>query len=157
MGEYTLHDGDHLFRVLRLMEKIIPEATLMKLSIPELMLLILTSFFHDIGMAADERDVAIWNSLWDNHDGKDTSSRHYVEFVKYCQSYPSILTDIGKFKKAGNSTTADLLKKHLISEFIRSTHGERARLIIEESWNGKISRNPFALRLGISFYAQVAR
>ncbi len=60
MGEFTLHDGDHLFRVLSMMERLLSDEQLQTLNIPELMLLILTSFFHDIGMAADEKDVIAW-------------------------------------------------------------------------------------------------
>lgn len=48
MGEFTLHDGDHLFRVLSLMEQLLSPEQIKKLSIPELMLLILSAFFHDI-------------------------------------------------------------------------------------------------------------
>ena len=66
MGEFTLHDSDHLFRVLHLMERIIAPSEIDKLSSPELMLLILTAFFHDIGMAPDEKDVLSWKKLWDN-------------------------------------------------------------------------------------------
>jgi molecular chaperone HtpG len=61
MGEYTLHDGDHLFRVLNLMERLLGENVIKNMSAPELMLLILTAFFHDIGMAPDEREVIAWN------------------------------------------------------------------------------------------------
>ena len=48
MGEFTLHDGEHLFRVLTLMEKLLTRATIQNLSSPELMLLILSAAFHDI-------------------------------------------------------------------------------------------------------------
>ena len=48
MGEFTLHDGDHLFRVLILMERLLSPEKIEELSIPELMLLILSAFFHDI-------------------------------------------------------------------------------------------------------------
>ncbi len=63
MGEYTLHDGDHLFRVLNLMEKLIPEQTIKNLSSPELMLLVLSAFFHDIGMSPDEKQVITWKKV----------------------------------------------------------------------------------------------
>lgn len=138
MGEYILHDGDHLFRVLRLMEKIIPSTTISALSVPELMLLILTAFFHDIGMAASKQDTIIWSSLWDDDSLKDTSSKQYLEFKKYCQGFPSILDEIEGLKSKGQLSKIELLKKHMISEFIRSTHAERARIIIDEDWNGKI-------------------
>lgn len=138
MGEYTLHDGDHLFRVLKLMEKLLPTKTMSALSVPELMLMILTAFFHDIGMAASKKDVTIWETLWDEDITKDSSSDQYIEFKKYCQGFPSILSTIQDFELKGQSTKADLLKRHLIAEYIRSTHAERARSIIDDDWNGKI-------------------
>lgn len=135
MGEYTLHDGDHLFRVLKLMEKIIPKATITALSVPELMLLILTAFYHDIGMAPSEQDVKIWKTLWDDNQTKDTTLNQYTKFKKYCRSFPSTLKDIDSLLLNGNHTKAESLKKHLISEYIRSTHTQRARTIINEDWN----------------------
>lgn len=141
MGEYTLHDGDHLFRVLRLMEKIMPPSTLELLSVPELMLLTLTAFFHDIGMAASVKDVDTWNTFWDEESEelpKNTSSEEYNAFKKYCQGHPQILAEAESLKSKGQFTQFELLKKHLISEFIRSTHAERARVIIDLDWNGKI-------------------
>ena len=35
MGEFTFHDGDHLFRVLNLMVKLLSEQTIKNLSPPE--------------------------------------------------------------------------------------------------------------------------
>ena len=66
MPEYTLHDGDHLFRVLYLMEKLITVEKLNQLSTPELLLLILTAFFHDIGMAPKEKEIRAWKKDWEN-------------------------------------------------------------------------------------------
>ena len=60
MGEFTLHDGDHLFRVLMLMGKLLSPEKLEELTVPELMLLILSAFFHDIGMAPEEKNVLSW-------------------------------------------------------------------------------------------------
>src|SRR5258706_8457397 len=57
MNEFTLHDGDHLFRVLHLMERVLTEKNIRSLSIPELMLLTLSAFYHDLGMAVDEFEV----------------------------------------------------------------------------------------------------
>lgn len=45
MGEFTLHDSSHQFRVLYLMEKLVPESTIKNLSVPELMLLNLECVF----------------------------------------------------------------------------------------------------------------
>lgn len=139
MGEYTLHDGDHLFRVLRLMERLIPENVLVKLSAPELMLLILTAFFHDIGMAPSQKEVEAWLTFWDLEDPAGVkNSDEYKAFNKYCHGYPHMLEDIDELSQTGQHTKAQLIKSHLISEFIRSTHADRARIIIEEDWSGKI-------------------
>lgn len=109
MDEYTLHDGDHLFRVLKLMEKIVPSDTLKQLSVPELMLLILTAFFHDIGMAASKKDVLSWASLWDGELFKDEEDLQYLQFKKYCQGFPSIISDIESCISIGNRSKASLL------------------------------------------------
>lgn len=138
MGEYTLHDGDHLFRVLRIMDKLIPDATLENLSVPEIMLLILTAFFHDIGMAPSTAEVEIWYSFWDDDLFKNEDDLTYKVFSKFTQGFPTLLSEIDEHTIAGNASKATLLKQHLISEFIRSTHAERARKVIEEDWKGKI-------------------
>src|SRR5690606_24252603 len=65
MDEYTLHDDIHLFRVLYLMERLLTKEVINKLSIPERMLLILSAFFHDIGMAPDEKEIITWKKVWD--------------------------------------------------------------------------------------------
>jgi len=40
MPEFTLHDEVHIFNLIYLMEKLIPEETMKQLSVPELMLLL---------------------------------------------------------------------------------------------------------------------
>jgi len=100
MGEFTLHDGDHLFRVLRLMEKLVPIETIEKFSVPELMLLVLGAFFHDIGMAPDEKCVQSWTKLWDvdSSFSDDAEKVEYENFKRYCSSKLEQLTQIESFK-----------------------------------------------------------
>ena len=64
MDEFTLHDDIHLFRVLYLMERLLTKEVIQNLSIPERMLLILSAFFHDIGMAPDEKEIITWKKVW---------------------------------------------------------------------------------------------
>jgi len=139
MGEYTLHDGEHLFRVLHMMEKLIPQQIVPKLTVPELMLLVLTAFFHDIGMAPSLSEVTDWGKFWDKENNdKLNDPESYEQFSKYCSGFPNILLEIENFHKAGQHSKSELLKKHLISEYIRNTHADRARKIIEGDWNEKI-------------------
>lgn len=140
MGEYTLHDSDHLFRVLNLMERLISKEIVKHLSAPELMLLILSAFFHDIGMAPDEKDVLAWKKVWDTSpefENEEEESRHN-EFHRFCSAQPDQKKIIENLIIEGKSSSADNIKAHLLTEFIRKTHAERARDIIAKDWNEKI-------------------
>ncbi len=139
MGEFTLHDSDHLFRVLNLMEKLIPEQTIKNLSSPELMLLILSAFFHDIGMAPDEKDVLIWRKVWDNEPEIDSAEeKKFNEFKRFYSARPDQQEVIAMLINQGKNTHAETIKGYLVTEFIRQTHADRAREIIEKDWSSKI-------------------
>ncbi len=139
MGEFTLHDGDHLFRVLMLMEKLLSPEKIEELSAPELMLLILSAFFHDIGMAADEKDLSAWKKVWDA--SPSLSAEEKTEFNKFNRFYlskPDLNAQLEAYILQGKNSDADLLKSYIISDYIRVTHAERARDIIESDWLEKI-------------------
>ena len=139
MGEFTLHDGDHLFRVLILMEKLLSPERIEELSIPELMLLVLSAFFHDIGMAADEKDVCAWKKVWDV--SPSLSPEDEVEYNKFCRFYlskPDLNALLESYTSQGKNSDADLLKNYIISDYIRVTHADRARDIIASDWLEKI-------------------
>lgn len=140
MGEFTLHDGDHLFRVLGLMEKILSDNVVKSLSAPELMLLVLSAFFHDIGMSPDEKEVVSWKKVWDsNPDFLDAEEDNACnEFKRFYSARPEQDEIITGLILQGKNSNADTIKAYLITEFIRQTHAERARTIIERDWNGKI-------------------
>ncbi|MDM1044374.1 ATP-binding protein [Myroides sp. 1354] len=140
MGEFTLHDGDHLFRVLNLMEKLLTEPVIKKLSSPELMLLILSAFFHDIGMSPDEKDVLAWKKNWDTEPVFEDSGeeKSYNEFKRFYSARPDQNEIINRLITQGKNTEADTIKSYLVTEFIRQTHADRAREIIDRAWNGKI-------------------
>ncbi len=139
MGEFTLHDGDHLFRVLNLMEKLLTPQNLKKLSSPELMLLILSAFFHDIGMAPDEREVMIWKKIWDDiPDVQDNEKAAFDSFKRFYSARPEQDGIISKLISLGKNNKADTIKGYLITEYIRQTHAERAREIIEKDWNNPL-------------------
>ena len=140
MGEFTLHDGDHLFRVLMLMEKLLSPEQIDELSVPELMLLILSAFFHDIGMAPDEKDVLSWKKVWDGSpafDGEIDESE-FNKFQRYYLARPEQISKLEAFISQGNNSGADLIKNYLIADYIRTTHAERAREIIKKDWLERI-------------------
>lgn len=140
MGEFTLHDGDHLFRVLSLMERLLSVEQLHKLSTPELMLLVLSAFFHDIGMAPDERDVIAWKKTWDTtpkFESKEENSE-YNKFQRFYYARPDDRARVEEYLLQGDNTGADRAKAHVVTEYIRITHAERAKQIIKKDWMGKI-------------------
>lgn len=139
MGEFTLHDGDHLFRVLNLMERLIPEENIKKLTSPELLLLIVSAFFHDIGMAPDEKEVLVWKKIWDKNPEIGEEEQHtFDDFKRFYNSRPEDGKRLKELIQKGENTQADTIKSYLITEYIRQTHADRARDIIEKDWSGKI-------------------
>ncbi|MFT6914736.1 MAG: molecular chaperone HtpG [Motiliproteus sp.] len=140
MGEFTLHDGDHLFRVLILMEKLLSPKKIEELSVPELMLLILSAFFHDIGMAPEEKDVLSWKKVWDYSPRFDdeTDENEHDKFQRYYLARPDQKLKLEEFIIQKNNSSADLIKNYLVADYIRTTHAERARSIVEKDWLEKI-------------------
>lgn len=140
MGEYTLHDGDHLFRVLSLMERLLTPEQIAELSIPELMLLILSAFFHDIGMAAEEKEVLAWKKVWDKDPefGSEEEKEESAKFKHHCAARPDQMARLDSFLQQGNQSAAELLKSYLISDYIRATHADRGRQFLKRDWREKI-------------------
>lgn len=62
MPEFTLHDSTHIFNILNIMGKLIPSENMSKLSTPDLFMLIISAFLHDIGMAPDEEYILVWKN-----------------------------------------------------------------------------------------------
>lgn len=137
MPEFTLHDSEHLFRVLMLSERLLTQKNIENLSLPEKFLLLSSSFFHDIGMAPDEKSIQSWKTFWDSNSDIEVDSEQN-DFIKFCTARPEKISEINQLYNQKEYSKAELLKEYLITDFIRTTHGERARKIIEQDWNGRI-------------------
>lgn len=139
MGEYTLHDETHLFRVLELMSELIGEENLKSLSSPELMLLILSCFFHDLGMAPTEFEVQAFTKVFDvNVQINANEKENYKNFERFVYSYPDQIELINNLVKKQDHFNANTLKGYLISEYIRRTHADRAKQIIKDIFKDQI-------------------
>lgn len=138
MPEFTLHDETHIFNMLTIMGKIIPASTLENLSVPDLLMLILSVFLHDIGMAPEEKYILAWkNQLPD--DGYDEELLKEKEvFSRFRMTYTHQLADIDRLTSQGDKGKAQLLEDFIVTEYIRTTHSIRARRIIAYHWAGKI-------------------
>jgi len=98
------------------------------------MLLILSAFFHDIGMAADEKDVVAWQKSWDTSPVYESEDERLesAKFERYCAARPEEVSRIEAFLQQGNQSGADLSRNYSISDYIRTTHADRAREIAGE-------------------------
>ncbi|OLN30166.1 Molecular chaperone HSP90 family-like [Desulfovibrio sp. DV] len=140
MGEFTLHDGEHLFRVLNIMEKLLSVKNIEKLSTPDLMLLIIAAFFHDIGMSPDEELVLAWKKIWDTDPcfKNEIEELEFKNFKRFCLARPDRLEEISTQFTKGNISLSETLKSYIISDYIRINHNQRSREIIKKDWNSKI-------------------
>ena len=158
MNEYTLHDEVHLFRVLKIMEKILGQSNIDKLVIPELMLLILSAFYHDIGMAPNEEKVELWKSIWDTDFETKQSELsedkikelELIEFIQFLKPFKAQVAKIHSLHASGLHSQSENIKAHLISEYIRRTHADRARTIIQQKSEGKLKYKEFDLTLPLA-------
>ncbi|MDP8267672.1 MAG: ATP-binding protein [Candidatus Tenebribacter davisii] len=140
MGEFTLHDGDHLFQVLRIMELLIGVQNITSLSIPELALLIISAFFHDLGMAPSEFEVIAWKKFWDTTPLFDSEAEEvqYNAFKRHVLARPDRLKIINDLVIENEISKADIQKSYLIADYIRETHSLRAKEIIQQDWGNKL-------------------
>lgn len=152
MDEYTLHDDIHLFRVLYLMERLLTKEVIQNLSIPERMLLILSAFFHDIGMAPDEKEIITWKKVWNVSPEieNEEEQKLFDRFKRFYDARPEQQEIIEKLVKDGNDSKASIIKSYLLTDFIRQTHAERAREIIAKHWNGQIKYRDTDLTLELA-------
>jgi hypothetical protein len=98
------------------------------------------AFFHDIGMAPDEFVISSWKKNWDSNPTftSDEEKEEFLQFKKHLLSHQQVNDEIESANKLGESTKVELLREHLISDYIRSTHVDRLKNIIKKDWNGKI-------------------
>lgn len=139
MTGYTLHDEAHLFRVLEIMGLLLGRENIKSLSIPELELLLLAAFFHDLGMSPDEKEIITWKKFWDEDPRiEEREKASFREFSVYAKTHPDCLDQITVALQEKRITEADKLKDDLLVQYIRKTHASRARDIIQQDWMHKI-------------------
>ncbi len=139
MPEFTLHDETHIFNMFTILGKVIPKSTLETLSIPDLLILVLSVFLHDIGMAPEERYIRAWkNQLADTEYDEELRKEKEI-FDRFRLTYTHELVDIERLLVQGELGKAQLLEDFIITEYIRTTHAVRARKVIANYWAGQIT------------------
>ncbi len=130
MPEFTLHDETHIFNMLAIIDKIIPKNNMKELSIPDLLMLIISVFLHDIGMAPDETYILVWKNQLSDIDSNEELEKERERFARFRLTYTHQLSDIERLLMEGEYGKAQLLEDFIITEYIRTTHSMRAREIV---------------------------
>lgn len=100
--EYTKHDISHVDGMLKLLEFIIPENTANIMTPTDWMMIVLSIYFHDLGMLITRKE---FDARVDNSD-----------YQKYCRNYN---------KKIDEALSQDEKDKLIYQDFVRENHGNR--------------------------------
>lgn len=137
MREYTLHDENHIFNMLYLASKIIPKESLSKISTPDIMMIILAIFLHDIGMSPEGELIRAWKNQLSPEEALPYKDE-IATFQRFRSSFVRELIEIESFQKSSQYSKAQLVEDQIITNYIRITHADRARKLIAKDWAGKI-------------------
>lgn len=147
---YTKHDIDHLYEVLKTIEKLVPDEISSKLSQESLSIIIASVVFHDIGMLINEEmfkamvvdgvyddvrvdyfDKKTWKQLWEEYE---YDSNYWDEEKK--QNVFGEGKHIIKKPNFNDLQTLDGYQKKYIGEFIRQHHGRIAHEVALKGYFG---------------------
>lgn len=137
MPEFTLHDENHIFNMLYLAQRLIPENSLKKLSSADIMMLILSIFLHDIGMAPPRELIMAWKGQLGEIEQKDYDEEILI-FKRFRKTCVREIEEINRFNIKGEFSKAQLLEDQIITEYIRKNHADRARKMIAKKWSERI-------------------
>ncbi len=125
--EFTLHDEIHLLNVTEIMAKILGDKGIKVLNPVEVFLLILSAYYHDIGMVMDDDKI---NSLEKNDDFKLFRENWIIEHPNYRE------IENQRRENQGNYTQSyDDLRCALYTDFIRTNHGTLSKNFVEENYS----------------------
>ncbi|WP_270213448.1 ATP-binding protein [Dorea formicigenerans] len=118
--------------------KLIPQENMKALSAPDLFMLIISVFLHDIGMAPDEKYILAWKNQLPEEEYDEELKEEREKFSRFRLTYTHQLADIERLIAEKEFSKAQLLEDYIVTEYIRTTHSIRAREIIATYWAGKI-------------------
>lgn len=125
-AEYTKHDISHIDEMLKMVEWIIPEKTKSSMTSAEWMMLVLSIYFHDMGMLISKNE-------FENRD--KTNFARFKSKVYNCE--------FGKDYLAKVKSLGDEGELFLYQEYVRKKHAKRIRMWIsgEKDEDGKFSES----------------
>lgn len=105
--EYTKHDITHIDGMLTSLEYIIPDTVKKQLSSADWLLIVLSFYFHDLGMLVTKQE----------YENRDKSR----EFQKFRSKYLEDVYNVSSI----SSLTSDQQERFIFQEYVRSHHGDR--------------------------------
>jgi hypothetical protein len=148
--QYTKHDISHIDQLLEIAEWLVPEGTKEKLTSADCLMIVLSIYFHDLGMLVTKAEY---------------SSRQKSGFKKYKEEALSGEFGTGYKNKLEKLYLNDrgTAEKFLYQEFIRNTHAERVKYWVEgkqidnlgisneivDELNGLLEDLPYKFRLDL--------
>lgn len=109
---YTLHDITHIDSMLGIANWIIPEVTQEKMTSTDWLMIVLSTYFHDMGMIVTKEEFEL---------RKDNPE--FLTFIKGIQEDPQGQDYLFRIKKLEEKELAEFYYQ----EFVRKTHAERVR------------------------------
>lgn len=101
-----------------------------KLSTPDLFMLLVSVFLHDIGMAPDEKHILAWKNQLPETEYDEELKEEREKFARFRLTYTHQLADIERLETEQEFSKAQLLEDYIVTEYIRTTHSIRAREVI---------------------------
>lgn len=137
MPEFTLHDENHIFNMMYIAEKLITKDNIKLISSVDIMMIMISIFLHDIGMAPPRELVMAWRGQLSEID-KHKYNDEILLFQRFRKTCVRQLQEIEVFNKKQDFSKAQLIEDQIITEYIRKNHANRARKMIADDWYGKI-------------------
>lgn len=108
--EYTLHDANHIDAMLALVDKLIPADTAEQMKTADWLMIVLSCYFHDLGMLVTKEE-------FENRNNRP-------EFITFKNEL--LEGDNGKdYEEALEKLTSDEREEFLYQEFVRKHHAKR--------------------------------
>jgi molecular chaperone HtpG len=131
--EYTKHDITHIDEMLRNLDWIIPDSTKKIMSDADWLMIVLATYFHDMGMLVTK----------DEFEARTTTGSGFPIF---CEQVLFAGTNGPSYKAKINKLSSDNRDRFLYQEFVRSKHAERIRTWIGGQANHQLGITPNVLQ-----------
>ncbi|NPV24533.1 HD domain-containing protein [Bradyrhizobium aeschynomenes] len=115
-AEYTVHDFSHVEKMLDDLEWIIPEATKTAMTPTDWLLIVLSIYFHDLGLIVTEDEFL---------------NRDKASFQDFCSNVLFAKNDGKDYRIKVETLGSDQAERFFYQEFVRFNHAKRVRAWIE--------------------------